>query len=98
MLWNEVLDFFVRYVFGGYDSNGDIYNSFLGITYNGDDITLVDTYVSLNFFDANSESNLQIMLGNYLSLIATIITMVAILLICCLFIKKIYNMCAHIIG
>lgn len=37
-------------------------------------------------------------LSDYFCSIATIITLVAIVLICCALIKKIYNMCAHIIG
>lgn len=93
MLWNVVYEFFLKYVFGGIfrDVNGNLiaYSSaFLsyadGVSYTtiGGDITIFGVPFSL---------------GNYLSLIATIISMIVIVVLACLFIKKIYNMCAHII-
>lgn len=100
MLWDIIYDFFVHHVFGGYDTNDVIHSAFFGEGYNVDDglnpfatyeinaITLKDLY----------GTEVSFSLGNYLSFIATLITMVAIVLICCALIKKIYNMCAHIIG
>lgn len=108
MLWNVVYEFFVKYIFGGYllDNYGALkeYYTIYGFifTEHGDyDITggadmLADIVIHSNNYGFNSPMYMS--MGNYLSFIATLITMVAIVLICCALIKKIYNMCAHIIG
>lgn len=93
MLWDIIRDFFVQHIFGGEDSMGFLHDITLG---NGD---LYGTDVKIHFAnltDYNGELNYS--LSDYLSTIASIITIVVILLICCALIKKIYNMCAHIIG
>lgn len=96
MLWDIVFKFFVQYIFGGiiydgtsvrsyYSTVGRIFVSDGGL--HGDLAT-----ITIDLF------NYRFPLGNYLSLIATIITMVVILVLCCALIKKIYNICAHVIG
>lgn len=69
--------------------------------YNLFDAELPDTnYVSditINF--GNSINYPGVMgLDLYLSLICSLISLIVIIILCCLFIKKIYNMCAHVIG
>lgn len=103
MLWNIVYEFFVKYIFGG-SFNGLEYQALLGDVWNITDIediyyeeSYTSSLISFNF-DNPWGNNFAMSLGNYLSLVATLITMVAIVLICCALIKKIYNMCAHIIG
>lgn len=74
---------------------------------------IIYNYFNTYIFKTNSTSSgLYVFFGNtyvsvfgqnfgiatYLSLICTIISLVVILILCCMFIKKIYNMCAHIIG
>lgn len=109
MFWDIVYNFFIQHIFGGFDTFGNGYTSSLGIGFynnNGTDITddflTTDAWlINLNGafqYDGDYYSNFYMPIGNYLSLIATIISMVAIVVLCCLFIKKIYNMCAHIIG
>ena len=98
MLWDIVRDFFVRYIFGGYTSNGDFCASY-GMDFGNDDY-ISQLCIKTSFFNSEylNDNNVVMCLGDYLSTIATIISMVIIVVIACLFIKKIYNMCAHIIG
>lgn len=93
MLWNIIFEFYVKYIFGGY-IYGNAYSSTVG------DVLINDSLTGANLtaFRAFTMDYGALSWGNYLSLIATLITMVAIVLICCALIKKIYNMCAHIIG
>lgn len=110
MLWNVIYEFFVKYIFGGWlviRGEAIDFDGALGAmwSYSGDyDSNGTAAQVgfiihNINYVDGSSVGDDMIMsLGNYLSLIATIISMVAIVLICCALIKKIYNMCAHIIG
>lgn len=102
MLWNTVYEFFVKYVFGGvlhsqqyFALFGSLYDNQSGEPYY--DLSMSDVLVG-QFEVVDASYKMPMFLGNYLALIATIITMVAIVLLCCAFIKKIYNMCAHIIG
>ena len=97
MLWDIIRDFFVIHIFGGCSSTGDYYEPFLF-----KDLFTGDDYYTSTFpfykVDDGGGSIIGVSFGDYFSLIATIISMVAIVLICCMLIKKIYNMCAHIIG
>lgn len=101
MLWDVVYSFFIKYIFGG-TYRGTTYNAFFLQLFNNGQAS--NDYLSsaqinaLNFNVIGNNYTYSISFGNYLSLIATIISMVAIVLICCALIKKIYNMCAHIIG
>lgn len=96
MLWDIIRDFFVVHIFGGTDSNFGVYNPMLFNNDNDGDFYTNTVYIKL--FQDLDGSPLYWSVGDYLSTVATIITMVVILLLCCALIKKIYNMCAHIIG
>lgn len=103
MLWDVVYDFFVQYVFGGYTTEGAYVDSvFFGNAWIGEEtsgqIYGYDILIPSGFKLAGWEDTLYLPLPNYLSLIATIISMIIIVVIACLFIKKIYNMVAHIIA
>jgi len=97
MLWNVVFEFYVKYIFGGVlsSSSSGSYAGILGHYYDSD----LGSWLPLNTWNYSVELfGINIPFGNYLSLIATIISMVAIVVLACLFIKKIYNICAHVIG
>lgn len=90
MLWDVIYEFFVKYVFGGY-FGGDYYSTFFSYdNYQGVDFTTNDVAIKL-FEDVSYETGVPVWIsfGNYLSLISTIITIVAILLFCVFIIKKI---------
>lgn len=92
MLWTIIYDFYIQYIFGGYLTNGvGPFNApFFKV---GANTNLYTYEITLNIFGISG-----IHLSSYLASIATLISIVAIVLICCALIKKIYNMCAHIIG
>lgn len=91
------------HVFGGYlgDTSYNAYIPYLWFDTDNEEYVAansnIDVIFKTNFVDFYG-NNISMSLGNYLSLIASIITIVAIVLICCALIKKIYNMCAHVIG
>lgn len=93
MLWNLIYDFFVNYIFGGYLSNGTaVYSRIFGYGISSGYQGLINTdEVPINLFGFN------IPISNYLSLIATIITMIIILLVIGHFIKKTFNLFGRII-
>lgn len=111
MLWDVVYEFFVKYIFGG-AYFGDYYGGLLGDNFyslggnvTDDGFNTYNVAIKIGLFDNSYFMNegalidsLYMPLGNYLSLIATIISMVVIVVLACLFIKKIYNMVAHIIA
>ena len=87
MLWNDIFNFFTRYIFGGYDSVGNLYNGAFGYVINsqgdGENLTIGDVCLSFKGYSDTGSGLFDYMnFGNYLSLIATIITIVAILLFC----------------
>ena len=88
MLWDTILQFYVQYVFGGLAPDNEYYKAFLGEDYDGNYNYLESTYIKSPFISSNG-NELLINIGNYLSFIATIITMVALLLFCIFLIKKI---------
>jgi len=94
MLWDVVRDFFVHYVFGGIDSAEEYFGTNLGW------FTTID--YSEDLYDADTWiftiGDYKYSLSNWLSTMATIISMIIIVVLACLFIKKIYNICAHVIG
>lgn len=104
MLWNVIITFYIQYIFGGVYFSDELgryveYPGILGTNFfEGSYDT--DWYTSnIDFFKIVSGDNVAYLsLGNYLSIIATIITMIVIVVLCCQLIKKIYNMCAHVIG
>lgn len=96
MLWDLIRDFFVTHIFGGSTASGAMFNCFIGVDQlNGYYYDSNNIYYNIGTGD---DGSVFITFGDYFSTIATIISIVAIVLLCCLFIKKIYNMCAHIIG
>lgn len=82
MLWNVVRDFFVSHIFGGITSQGVDYGAYLN-----DNFTTLDI-----IYDLDVNNGVGISLGDYLSTIATIICMVVIVLLCCLFIKTLIKL------
>jgi len=87
MLWNVVYEFFVRYIFGGY-YDGVIYEARLSYsTFIEDDEMFEDAFVNSNhlLFNTNFLDRdggvVSMSLGNYLSLIATIITINSIIIL-----------------
>lgn len=88
MLWDIVYNFFITYIFP--------LESTIDVNWTDDNSFDVMGLNIIKAYDINE--NFYLSLPAYLSLIATIISMVVIVLICCALIKKIYNMCAHIIG
>lgn len=96
MLWNSIYEFFVLYVFGGYIADGEPVGGLLGAILDTSDNTFYEINTSSIFIFNGSYGDqggvlypFTMSLGNYLSLIATIITLVAILLFCVFIIKKI---------
>lgn len=100
MLWDIIFDFFVHYIFGGIDSQNNVYPATLGgFFYNGESrYQSISTSNPLKFNNWFLDINIYWCTGNYFSFIATIISIVVIFILCCLLVKKIYNICAHIIG
>ena len=105
MLWDVVRDFFVMYIFGGFTSTHDFYGGTIGSIcmvdagpeyYNG---TTGDVFLPLKTFNSDFEMvGDYITIGDWLSTTATIISLVIIVYLCCMLIKQIYNICAHVIG
>lgn len=85
MLWNIIRDFFVQYIFGGYDSQEVVYSAGLG---------QIQTYIGGNmdedyFGGVNDcwykigqlgETEIFTTLGDWLSTTATIITLILLLI------------------
>lgn len=101
-LWNIIRDWFVEYVFGGTNYNGEIFSGQLGrFGYlNGEDYKYdivsnnSDIYVPLgaNFFDAGSETTLNLIsFGDWLSSTATLIVLIALCLFLFLAVKWVFN-------
>lgn len=84
MLWNNVYEFYIIYIFGGRLSANQVYNGVIGQYYESGSGWVDTTTAQSVLFGVRGYP-----LGNYLSLIATVITMVAILLFCVFIIKKI---------
>lgn len=95
MLWDLVLDFFIHHIFGGVDTQGVYYYACLGFNYNEGSGEYTAIYTSngfrYSFLTTQYGSNMYMPLGNYLSLIATIITMVALVIFSFIIIKKIIS-------
>lgn len=97
MLWDNIFEFFVMYVFGGrLVKNGQflIYRGTIGAQW-------IST-TNLESIDTSNNINLNILgmnlpLGNYLSLIATIITITFIVVLCCMFVYKIIKLIGGLI-
>lgn len=83
-MWNNLIDFFIVNFFGGVTSNGLVYSGFIGPQGSTRSLTF-------NFF------GVSISIGNYLSFLATIITMVIIFVLCCLFVAKIIKLIGNLI-
>lgn len=100
MLWDIIMQFYITKIFGGF-YGGNYYTAFLGnsVDEHGTLLGSISTN-EIRFFKIIGNDGYErfLTLGNYLSLIATLISMVVILILCCLLVKKIYNICAHIIG
>lgn len=104
-LWDIIRNFFVQYIFGGTDSNGDLFGFFLGRL---GSLTGVGNF---NFFEEYSNSfmlklenlgaisgssseinNIEYMaFGDYLSTTATIITLIILFIVVCLGIRWLFR-------
>lgn len=97
MLWNLIRDFFVMHVFGGWDSKGFGYYALVGWYDSGE---LTDYYTTditaVNIPDQYGET-LKINLGDWLSTTATAISIIIIVVLCCLFVYKIIRLIGGLI-
>lgn len=99
MLWDNIFEFFVKHIFGGVLSSGS-YGGILGIAYNS---TSQSSYqiTTANFFSfsylSGSGDRIALPFGNYLSFIATIVSITIIVVLCCLFVKKIVSLVGGLI-
>lgn len=84
MLFNELMDFFITYVFGGVDSHNVIHNVYLWYI----NQTTINTRVQVG--------DISLPIGNYLAFICSIISIIIILVLCCLFIKKIISLMSRL--
>jgi hypothetical protein len=96
MLWDLIRDFFVTHIFGGYDSVGNTYGGVVGF-FDGD--LWYSNELGTNAQNVFADDNIsgQFYLGDYLSTIATIISITIIVVLCCLFIKKIVGLVGGLI-
>lgn len=104
MLWDLIRDFYVMYIFGGYSSDLVNYHGYLGHFYDSSsDYLLEDNYTNAVYFNFKGYSSVEgvyfdyYSLGDYLSTIATIITLIVILLVCFHIIKKCFNVFTRIL-
>ena len=73
-----------------------LYDFYLSLFFNGiDNEGFLNEFLDGRYFNLFGQ---ETYLSSYLAFIMSFISLIIILVICCLFIKKIYNMCAHIIG
>ena len=96
MLWDVIRDFFVQYVFGGLDSSDNAYSVTLGDLGGGE--TFNEELCFRIGLGSNGSVQRLINISDWLSTTATIISLVIIVYLCCMLIKQIYNICAHVIG
>lgn len=84
-LWNIVRDFFVQYIFGGYDSEGTMHNACLiGGTNNATDMQL-------------TIGNLTLSLSDWLASTLTIITMLALCVFLYLVVRWVFRLVSGLI-
>lgn len=100
MLWDIVYDFFVHHIFGGVDTQ--LENTYAFIGFDSDDNLLSTLDIKFDFFKIIDQESGELVsysynLGNYLSLIATIITIVIIVTLCALFIWKMVKLIGGLI-
>lgn len=113
-LWNIIRDFFVQYVFGGYNSNGDIfYDNFLGNVYmfdaegNSLSATPENTAEGLMVYLKNtycatggsmSTELVYMSIGDWLSTTATIITLVGLFIAITLLIISLFKWIVRLVS
>lgn len=95
MLWDLIRDFFVQHVFGGYDSEGNAFSTFIGKLKDVDGAEDLSWAESI-WFTIDSNGN-QLALGDWLSTTATAISITIIVVLCCLFIYKIVRLIGGLI-
>lgn len=97
MLWNNIYQFFVEHVFGGwwyeYVGNEVVYRGYNAIF----SVTSYEYYNTANNYVSTDFFGVPITIGNYLSLIATLISISVILVLCCLFVYKIIKLIGGLI-
>lgn len=93
-LFNSIRDFFVRYVFGGTLTNtSDSNNYFYGIgQVNGSNVFVRSniSFVKTGLLDPNGNP-IYLRFGDWLSSMATIVSMITIVILICLFIRWIFK-------
>lgn len=88
-LWDLVRDFFVAHVFGGYSSEGVLYDFVI------DENSFTSDYL---FEIGNSTgASHSIAMGDWLSTTATIISITIIVVLCCMFVYKIVKLIGGLI-
>lgn len=107
MLWDLIRDFFVIHVFGGVTSDGTFIGGMLGsitdIDANYyDAMTTAHLYFPIGetfIWDNDSYVSKTFMsIGDWLSTTATIISISIIVVLCCLFIKKIVSTISNLMS
>lgn len=99
MLWDIIRDFFVQYVFGGWDSVGSEYSTSLGHFLSGDGVG-VESYGSTLFlpltgYDYDEAVSISYAcVGDWLATSATIITLCLLLFAVFLGIKFLFKLVA----
>lgn len=103
MLWNLIRDFFVVHIFGGTTSIGDEFDAHFGNIIEFVDGSFDDSYFGgcLNIgykIGNNGYADQYLYIGDYLSSTATMISIVIILVLCCLFIKKMVSTISNLMS
>lgn len=86
MLWDLIRDFFVQHIFGGCDSLGVQFSGLVMMDGDTDELWYTSN-LPIGKIDFYGEP-LYISMGDWLSTTATIISISIIVVLCCLFIKK----------
>lgn len=99
MLWDLIRDFFVIHLFGGFDSQGDFFSASLGCDYNGELVSTGDVFYKLGGNGLMDVSEpLYYSIGDYLSTLATLITISIVFVLCCFFVYKIIRLVGGLIS
>lgn len=83
-MWNAIYDFFVTNIFGGYTSMNVYVNAVLGRGSTNTIYNNANSYVSL--------FGHELAVGNYFAYLATLVSIILILILCCLFIYRLIRL------
>ena len=79
LLWDIIRDWFVQYIFGGYDSNGQSFSAL--VCWSDKDGELIDNYTNDTIFLELKDmwgDGIKVSMGDWLSTTATLIVIIAV--------------------